>query len=84
MKNMQKFAAQQLTKNEMNEVKGGYVTCTLYDSNGSVLSEGRALGDSNLLAEGMLNEMYGEYGWYARCIGGTDIQRDGTYMDHIA
>lgn len=71
---MTKFAAQPLTKNKMNEVKRGYVTCTLYDSNGSVLSEGRAAGDSNLSAKGMLNDMYGEYGWYARCIGGTNIQ----------
>lgn len=30
MKNMQKFAAQQLSKSQMNEVKGGAATFLLY------------------------------------------------------
>lgn len=31
MTNMNKFTAQQLTKAQMNEVKGGYFTCFLPD-----------------------------------------------------
>lgn len=44
MTNIQKFAAQQLTKNQMNEVKGG-ARCTAYDKAGNKIGSGSYPGE---------------------------------------
>ncbi len=77
MKSMKDFAARQLTKKQMNEVKGG-ILCTLYDENHMVLMRGQATYDATY----ELNEMYGQFGWSASCDVdfGPMIQRDATYM----
>ena len=84
MKSMKNFAAQQLSKKEMNNVKGGMgSTCTLYDETGAVLMSGPVTG-SLREAQRELMQIYGEYGWLVRCHSNEIqmIQRDATYMWH--
>lgn len=74
MKNMRKFAAQQLSKKEMNNVKGGLVYCSLIDENGDFI-ENPETGDSasgyaDMTAEeamARLNAIYGQFGWVSIC-----------------
>lgn len=50
---MKSFAAQQLTKKQMNEVKGGDINCTLryMDDDGNMIKEEGTVGGANNAAD---------------------------------
>ncbi len=68
MKAMKNFAAQQLSKKEMNNVKGGRVYCVVHDSEGRFIMDGYAPeGMDAKQADQMLWDLYREMDFYAFC-----------------
>ena len=69
MTNMKKFAAQQLTKKEMNEAKGGIngrSYCTLLDENGNDVGGGYVMGAPQEARMALL-KIYADMGYDAFC-----------------
>ncbi len=67
MKTMKNLAAQQLSKKQMNEIKGGKHICDIYTANGVFVRRHEINGaSSSLEAAEVLSPFYGD-GYYAVC-----------------
>lgn len=62
MKNMKNFAAQQLTKKQMNEVKGGS-KCVAHDLDGNQIGEGEFPGIHVAEATVKMEDALHKHGW---------------------
>lgn len=64
MKTMKNFAAQHLTKKQMNEVKGGS-NCIAYDNSGAEIGRGSFPGSHVAEARVKMEISLNEHGWQA-------------------
>ncbi len=66
---MKDFAAQQLTKKQMNEVKGGQrARCVIWDEQGNFLTSGYGPEGSDFIeVRNQLQGIYNEFGYKVSC-----------------
>ncbi len=75
MKTMKNFAAQQLSKKQMNDVKGGQqALCYIWDENGNLLMKEKGPDGSDFIEErARLQAIYGQFGYKVSCMDAGPI-----------